>query len=49
MRVVHPRFGEGIVLETQLDSDDEEVTVNFEEHGVKHLVASMANLEIEDE
>lgn len=49
MRVIHPQFGEGIVLETQLEYDDEEVTVNFEEVGIKHLVASMANLEIEDE
>ncbi|MCZ6530049.1 MAG: UvrD-helicase domain-containing protein [Chloroflexi bacterium] len=48
MRVIHPQFGEGIVLETQLEYDDEEVTVNFEEVGVKHLVASMASLEIED-
>ncbi len=49
MRVVHPQFGEGIVLETQLEFDDEEVTVNFEEVGIKHLVASMADLEIENE
>ena len=49
MRVVHPQFGEGIVLETQLEYDDEEVTVNFEEVGIKHLVASLANLEIEDQ
>ncbi|MFQ5921696.1 MAG: ATP-dependent helicase [Anaerolineales bacterium] len=48
MRVTHPRFGEGIVLETQLEYNDEEVTVNFEEAGIKHLVASMANLQIED-
>lgn len=48
MRVLHPQFGEGIVLETQLDQDDEEVTVNFEAAGVKRLVASMANLEIEE-
>ena len=49
MRVTHPQFGEGIVLETQVEFDDEEVTVNFEDAGVKHLVASMANLEIESE
>jgi len=48
MRVTHPQFGEGIVLETQIEFDDEEVTVNFEGAGIKHLVASMANLEIED-
>ena len=49
MRVIHPQFGEGIVLKTQLEYDDEEVTINFEEVGVKHLVASMASLEIEDQ
>jgi DNA helicase-2/ATP-dependent DNA helicase PcrA len=49
MRVTHPQFGEGIVLETQMEFDDEEVTVNFEGAGIKHLVASMANLEIEDQ
>jgi DNA helicase-2/ATP-dependent DNA helicase PcrA len=49
MRVTHPQFGEGIVLETQLEYNDEEVTVNFEEVGIKHLVASMANLEIRDQ
>ena len=49
MRVTHPQFGEGIVLETQVEFDDEEVTVNFEDAGIKHLVASMANLEIESE
>jgi DNA helicase-2/ATP-dependent DNA helicase PcrA len=49
MRVTHPQFGEGVVLETQMEFDDEEVTVNFEGAGIKHLVASMANLEIEDQ
>jgi len=46
MRVRHPSFGEGIVLDTQLDSDDEEVSIEFETAGVKHLVASLAQLEI---
>lgn len=48
MHVTHPQFGEGVVLEAQLGYDDEEVTVNFEEVGIKHLVASMAGLQIED-
>lgn len=46
MRVRHPHFGEGIVMATELDYDDEEVTVAFEAVGVKHLVASLAQLEI---
>lgn len=46
MRVRHPAFGDGIVIGTQIDFDDEEVTIEFEDSGLKHLVASMANLEI---
>jgi DNA helicase-2/ATP-dependent DNA helicase PcrA len=46
MRVLHPTFGEGIVISTQMDFDDEEVTIEFEGAGLKHLVASMANLEV---
>jgi DNA helicase-2/ATP-dependent DNA helicase PcrA len=49
MRVRHPAFGEGVVISTQIDFDDEEVTIEFEDGGVKHLVASMANLEIMDD
>jgi DNA helicase-2/ATP-dependent DNA helicase PcrA len=48
MRVRHPIFGEGIVISTQIDFDDEEVTIEFEDNGLKHLVASMAKLEIVD-
>jgi DNA helicase-2/ATP-dependent DNA helicase PcrA len=46
MRVRHEAFGEGIVLGAEINFDDEEVTVEFEEHGVKHLVASLARLEV---
>jgi DNA helicase-2/ATP-dependent DNA helicase PcrA len=45
MRVNHPSFGEGIVLDSHMDHDDEEVTIAFEKVGIKHLVASLANLE----
>jgi DNA helicase-2/ATP-dependent DNA helicase PcrA len=48
MRVRHPAFGEGVVLETQVDLDDEEISVEFPGEGVKHLVASLAQLEILD-
>jgi DNA helicase-2/ATP-dependent DNA helicase PcrA len=44
MRVVHPSFGEGIVLETRVDRDDEEVTVAFETAGIKRLAGSIAPL-----
>jgi DNA helicase-2/ATP-dependent DNA helicase PcrA len=46
MRVAHPSFGEGIVLESRVDGGDEEVTVSFERVGEKHLVASLAGLKI---
>ncbi len=45
MRVSHAKFGEGIVLESHVDHDDEEVTVQFETAGTKRLVASLARLE----
>lgn len=48
MRVRHPSFGEGIVIDTQVDLDDEEVVIEFPGEGTKHLVASMAQLEILD-
>ncbi len=48
MHVRHPSFGEGIVMSTELDGDDEEVTVAFEGAGVKRLAASLAPLEIQD-
>jgi DNA helicase-2/ATP-dependent DNA helicase PcrA len=46
MRVRHPTFGEGVVMETRLERDDEEVTVMFEDVGVKLLAASLAQLEV---
>jgi DNA helicase-2/ATP-dependent DNA helicase PcrA len=49
MRVSHPKFGEGIVMESRVDHDEEEVTIAFESVGIKRLVASMANLEILDD
>ncbi len=48
MRVRHKIFGEGVVISTRIDSDDEEVIVEFEEIGTKHLDAAMAQLEILD-
>lgn len=45
MRVVHPSFGEGIVMQSRIEQDDEEVTVVFASHGIKHLAVSMSKLE----
>ncbi len=44
-RVRHPKFGEGIVIESRLQRDDEEVSVVFEEAGIKRLLVSFAHLE----
>ena len=43
-RVRHPKFGEGIVIESKLQRDDEQVTVVFEDSGIKRLLASFAQL-----
>ncbi len=45
-RVKHPLWGEGIVLDSRLQDDDEIVDVVFESVGVKKLAASLANLSI---
>ena len=44
-RVQHATFGEGIVIESKLDRNDEEVTVAFKGAGIKRLLASFANLQ----
>jgi DNA helicase-2/ATP-dependent DNA helicase PcrA len=44
-RVRHPQFGEGIVLNSKLSGEDEEVTVVFESVGAKRLLSSFAELE----
>jgi DNA helicase-2/ATP-dependent DNA helicase PcrA len=43
-RVRHPMWGEGIVLNSRLQDDDEIVDVVFESVGLKKLAASLANL-----
>jgi DNA helicase-2/ATP-dependent DNA helicase PcrA len=45
-RVRHPRFGQGMVIESAVAGADEEVTVAFDEHkGLKRLLASFAHME----
>ena len=46
MRVHHPVWGEGIVLTSRIQDDDETVDVVFESVGNKRLAASLANLKI---
>jgi len=45
-RVQHAAWGEGIVLNSRVDGDDELVDVVFESVGIKRLAASLANLKI---
>jgi DNA helicase II / ATP-dependent DNA helicase PcrA len=44
MRVRHPVWGEGMVLNSRLQDNDETVDVVFESVGIKRLAASLANL-----
>ncbi len=45
-RVHHPRFGEGLVLESRWIGSDEEVVVMFEDVGLKRLLAGFASLRV---
>ncbi len=44
-KVRHAKFGDGMVIESKLTGNDEEVTVAFPDIGIKRLAASFANLE----
>ena len=44
-RVRHAKFGEGVVIESRADGSDEEIAIAFKKSGIKHLLASFANLE----
>ena len=46
MRVIHPTWGDGLVVDTRILGNDETVTVMFETVGLKRLAASVAKLEI---
>jgi DNA helicase II / ATP-dependent DNA helicase PcrA len=45
-RVLHPVWGEGMVLNSRLQDDDEIVDIFFEEMGLKRVAASLARLEL---
>ncbi len=48
MRVIHPTWGEGMVLNVRLQDDDEIVDIYFEDMGLKRVAASLANLKIRE-
>jgi DNA helicase-2/ATP-dependent DNA helicase PcrA len=45
-RVHHPLWGDGIVIDSKVQDDEEIVDVVFESVGIKRLAASLANLSI---
>jgi DNA helicase-2/ATP-dependent DNA helicase PcrA len=47
MRIKHPVWGEGIILDSRAQDSDEIVDVVFNSVGIKRLAASLANLTIE--
>lgn len=48
MRVIHPVWGEGMVLNSRLQDDDEIVDIYFEQMGLKRVAASLAKLAVKD-
>jgi len=44
--VRHLKFGDGIVIASNIRGDDEEVDISFTGHGIKRLSAAIANLEV---
>ena len=49
MHVLHPSWGEGLVLESKFVDEDEIVVVNFETVGLKRLDAALAGLAVLDQ
>lgn len=49
MHVLHPAWGEGLVLESKFIDEDEIVVVNFETVGLKRLDAVLAGLTVMEE
>ncbi len=44
MRVTHPVWGEGVILESRIEDGEETVDVHFESVGLKRLLVSLAKL-----
>ncbi len=44
-KVMHVKFGKGMVVSSKVNGTDEEVTVAFDGQGIKKLMASFANLQ----
>ena len=48
MRVVHKKFGEGVVLQVEGREDNARVQVRFRRHGIRWLLATIAKLRVPD-
>lgn len=48
MNVRHPTWGQGMVLSSRIQDDDEVVDIFFEEVGLKKVIAAFAKLEVVD-
>jgi DNA helicase-2/ATP-dependent DNA helicase PcrA len=46
MRVQHPSWGEGLVLNSRIQDNDEILDIFFEDVGLKRVVASLAKLQV---
>jgi len=45
-KVIHPSWGDGMVLNTKIQDGDEVLDIFFENVGLKRVIASMAKLEV---
>ena len=46
MKIIHPTFGKGMVIDSVIKNGEEEVSILFDEHGPKRMLAVLANLTI---
>lgn len=44
-KVIHPKWGKGIILNSKIQDDDEVLDIYFDSVGMKKVIASLANLE----
>ncbi|MFO8035276.1 MAG: UvrD-helicase domain-containing protein [Anaerolineales bacterium] len=46
-KVIHPKWGKGIILNSKIQDDDEVLDIYFDSVGMKKVIASLANLEVQ--
>ncbi len=47
-KVKHPKWGKGIILTSKIQDDDEVLDIYFDSVGMKKVIASLANLELQE-